>query len=127
MIQELRKYVTILKPERGNGTVLFDIKDLTDSVEYLFKDQKKFQILDTDPTIIRIKSLQSYLRTLLQTNEITKTEFDLMRPKNAKPSRANGPPKIHTEFFNVPKFRPIIDTTGTSHCLVGTYLASLLY
>ena len=51
MIQELRKYVTTLKPERGNGTVLFDIKDLTDSVEYLFKDQKKFQILDTDPTI----------------------------------------------------------------------------
>ena len=50
-----------------------------------------------------------------------------MRPKNAKPSRANGPPKIHTEFFNVPKFRPIIDTTGTSHCLVATYLASLLY
>ena len=41
MIQELRKYVTILKPERGNGTVLFDIKDLTDSVEYLFKDPKK--------------------------------------------------------------------------------------
>ena len=127
IIQELRKNVAILKPDRGNGIVLFDTKDYTNSVEHLFKDPKRFQILDTDPTITRMKSLQSYLRTLLQKNEITKTEFDLMRPKNAKPARAHGLPKIHKEFLNIPKFRPIIDTTGTSHCLVGRYLASLLY
>ena len=49
-----------------------------------------------------------------------------MRPKNAKPARAHGLPKIHKEFSNIPKFRPIIDTTGTTHCLVGKYLANLL-
>ena len=87
--------------------------------------EHKFQILDTDPTVTRMKSLQSYLRTLLKRNEITKTEFDMMRPKNAKPARAHGLPKIH-KFSNIPKFRPIIDTTGTPHCLVGKYLASLL-
>ena len=123
----MRKHVAILKPDKGNGIVIFDIKDYTNSVEHLFKDPKRFQILDTDPTITRIKSLQSYLRTLLQRNEITKAEFDLMRPKNAKPARAHGLPKIHKEFLNIPKFRPIIDTTETSHCLVGKYLASLLY
>ena len=73
-----------------------------------------------------MKSLQSYLRTLLKRNEITKDEFDMIRPKNAKPARAHGLPKIHKEFSNIPKFRPIIDTTGTTHCLVGKYLASLL-
>ena len=42
-----------------------------------------------------------------------------MRPKNAKPARAHGFHKIHNEFSNIPKFRPIIDTTGTTLCLVG--------
>ena len=50
-----------------------------------------------------------------------------MRPKNAKPARAQGLPKIHKELLNIPKFRPINDTTGTSYSLVGKYLASLLY
>ena len=127
IIEELYKHVAILKPDKGNGIVLFDIKDYTNSVEHLFKDPKKFQILDTDPTITRMKLLQSYLRTLLHRKEITKAKFDLMRPKNAKPARVHGLPKIHKEFLNIPKFRPIIDTTGTSHCLVGKYLASLLY
>ena len=73
-----------------------------------------------------MKSLQSYLRTLLKRNEITKAEFDMMRAKNAKSARAHELPKIHKELSNIPKFRPIIDTTGTTHCLVGKYLASLL-
>ena len=71
-------------------------------------------------------SLQSYLRTLLKRNEMTKDEFDMIRPKNAKPARAHGLAKVHKEFSNISKFRPIIDTTGTTHCLVGKYLASLL-
>ena len=47
--------------------------------------------------------------------------------KNAKPARAHGLLKINKEYLNIPKFRPIIDTTGTSHCLVGNYLTGLLY
>ena len=126
IIQQLRKHVTILKPDKGNGIVLLDIKDYTNSVKHLFEDPKKFQILDKDTTITRMKSLQSYLRTLLKRNEMTKDEFDMIRPKNAKPARAHGLPNIYKEFSNIPKFRPIIDTTGTTHCLVGKYLASLL-
>ena len=41
--------------------------------------------------------------------------------------RKHGFPKIHTEISNIPKFRPIIGTTGTSHCLVDKYLVSLSY
>ena len=62
----------------------------------------------------------------MKRNEITKAEFDIMRPKNTKPAGAHGLPKIHKEFSNIPKFRLIIDTTGTTHCLVGKYLANLL-
>ena len=49
-----------------------------------------------------------------------------MKLKNAKPARVHLLPKIHKEFTNVPKFRPIIDTTGTTHCLVGKFLSQLL-
>ena len=72
-------------------------------------------------------TLQNYLRNLCNRGEISKTEFDQMRPNNAKPARAHGLPKIHKTFTNFPKFRPIIDTTGSSHYLVGKYLAQLLY
>ena len=50
-----------------------------------------------------------------------------MRPQNSKPARAHGLPKIHKRYDNLPKFRPIVDTTGTSHYKVGEYLTNLLY
>ena len=50
-----------------------------------------------------------------------------MRPNKAEPARAHGLPKNHKFFLNIPKFRPIIETSGTSHCLVVIYLPSLLY
>ena len=114
-----------MKSDKGNGIALLDIKDYSNSVEHLFKDRKKFQIVDTDTTVTWMKSLQSYLRTLLKRNEITKAEFDMMRPKNARPARAHGLLKIHKGFSNIPKFKPTFDTTGTNHYLVGKYLANL--
>ena len=72
-------------------------------------------------------TLQNYLRNLCNRGEISKVKFDQMRPKNAKPARAHGLPKMHQTFTSIPKFRPIIDTAGSSHYLVGKYLAQLLY
>ena len=72
-------------------------------------------------------TLQNYLRNLCNRGEISKVEFDQMRPKNAKPARAHGLPKIHKSFTNIPKFRPIIDITGFNQYLVVKYLAQLLY
>ena len=70
-------------------------------------------------------TLQNYLQNLCNRGEISKAEFDQIRPNNAKPARAHGLPKIYKTFTNIPKFRPIIDTTGSSHYLVGRYLAQL--
>ena len=72
-------------------------------------------------------TLQNYLRNFCSRGEISKIEFDQMRPKNAKPVRSHGFPKIHKTCTNFPKFRPIINTTGSSQHLVGKYLAQLLY
>ena len=72
IIQELLKHVAILKSDKGNSIVLFNIRNYINSVDHLFKDPKKFQILHTNPTITRMKSLQGYLRTQLQKSEIAK-------------------------------------------------------
>ena len=39
-----------MKPDKGNGMVLLNNKDYTESVENLFKDTKKFRILESDNT-----------------------------------------------------------------------------
>ena len=71
-------------------------------------------------------TLQNYLRNLCNKGEI-KVEFDQMRPTNVKPARVHGLPRIYKNVINIPKFRPIIDTTGSIHYLVGKCLAQLLY
>ena len=71
--------------------------------------------------------LQNYLRNLCNRKEISKAEFDQMRPKNAKPVSDRGLPKIHETFTNIPKFRSIIETTGSIHYPLGKYLAQLLH
>ena len=73
-----------------------------------------------------MKSLQNYLTKIHDRGELTKDEFNLCRPKNAKPAKAHGLPKIHKSFDRIPKFRPIIDTTGSTYYFVGKFLASLL-
>ena len=72
----------------------------------IFKDQTIFKILDKDPAI----TLQ-HLQNLCNRGEISKTDFDQIRSKNAKPAKAHGHPKIHKTFANITKFRTIIDTT----------------
>ena len=52
--------------------------------------------------------------------------YDKIRTKFAKLARAQGLPKIHKLFQIVSSFRPIIDTTGTTHYSVVKYLSELL-
>lgn len=92
----------------------------------LFSDTKKFKQLDEDPTHTRLATLQSYLCKLLERGEITQEVYDEIRPQSAKIARAHGQPKVHKTFNRVPPFRPIIDTTGSTHYKVGQYLTNLL-
>ncbi|XP_066931458.1 uncharacterized protein [Clytia hemisphaerica] len=126
LIKNLRKSIAILKPDKGNGIVLIDIADYQYSIDSLFADKAKFRKVNVDPTASRLTSIQRYLKTLLNRNEIDENEYKDMRPKNAKPARAHGLPKIHKKYEHLPKFRPIVDTTGTTHYSVGKYLTNLL-
>ena len=126
IIRRLHEQVVILKPDKGQGVVLINKKDYVKSMETLFADRNKFKLVDQDPTITRVNTIQSYLNTLFNRNEITEEEKKLMRPKGGNRARARGLPKIHKEYESLPKFRPIIDTIGTPYHGIGTFLKNLL-
>ncbi|XP_066910788.1 uncharacterized protein [Clytia hemisphaerica] len=126
IIKNLNKNLAILKPDKGNGIVLLDKPVYRAALDKLFSDTKKFKKVDSDPTFTRLRTIQRYLNTIKKREEINPDEYKEMRPKSAKPARAHGLPKTHKTFETVPKFRPIIDTTGSTHYKVGKYLTKLL-
>ena len=125
ILNELIVNYSILKPDKGNGIVIMHRSDYIISVEGLFSDTSKFRQLPTDPTPIRLSTLQNYLSKLLNRGEISESEYFLLRPKHAHVGRAHAVPKIHKQYTTLPKFRPIVDTTNTTHYNVGKYLSNL--
>ena len=126
LIRKLKERYVILKPDKGSGIVLLNITDYRQSVEILFQDPAKFKRVELDPTISRLSTIQQYLLKLRNRGEIDEDEYTKMRPKAAHVSRAHGTPKIHKPYQHLPKFRPIIDTTGSPYQGVGKYLSTLL-
>ena len=103
------------------GIVVMKRSDYISSVASLFSDASRSKLLDTDPTLTRPNSLQSFLCTLRQRGEISQSDYDFLRPKAAHFGRAYGLPKVHKHYNDSPPFRPIIDTTGTPHYNVGKW------
>ena len=121
ILNKLTVNYSILKPDKGNGIVIINRSDYIIAVECLFSDTSKFRQLPTDPTPTRLNTLQNYLSKLLNQGEISESEYSLLRPKHA-----HAVPKIHKQYTTLPKFRPIVDTTNTTHYNVGKFLSNLL-
>ena len=105
----------ILKPDKGEGAVIVSRVDYETSMQELFSNRKRFRIIKEDLTATRLSSVQRYLRNLQKRGEINEATYQSIRPQSAKPARAHGLPKMHKPFEDTPKFRPITDTTGTTH------------
>ena len=125
--KNFRKELVILKPDKGNGVVLVQTIDYYNAVENLFTDSSKFKQIYNGPTPTRLTSLQRYLKQLNKRGELPDAVYNTIRPKHAKIARAHGLPKVHKAFDDVPPFRPIIDTMGTTHSSVEKYLPEVLY
>ena len=128
ILKDLRKRVAILKPDKGNGVVLIKLTDYQTNITALFSDPTKFSKFNNDPSLTQLllASLQNYLRTIHNRNEIDDDTYNTIRPQSTKRARAHGLPKTHKSFDNSPTFRPIIDTTGTAYQPLAKYLSSLL-
>ena len=126
ILKKLRKNFAILKPDKGNGIVLINKPDYVLCMQSIFDDRDKFREVKTDNSTTLVKSLQNYLCTLESRFEISSEEKSDMRSMSGVVARAHGLPKIHKKFDLLPKFRPIIDTTGTAYSHVGRFLSTLL-
>ena len=92
----------------------------------MFSDRLKFKLIQKDPTLTRLKTVQNYVNTMFKRNEISEEEKKQLRPMAAQLGRAHGLPKTHKAYANLPSFRPIIDTTSTPYYNIGRFLLSLL-
>ena len=126
ILKKLRESFAILKPDKGNGIVLINKTDYLSCMQSIFDDRRKFKEVVTDNSTTLVRSLQNYLCTLESRFEISSEEKSAMRSMSGVVARAHGLPKIHKKFDLLPKFRPIIDTTGTAYSHVGRFLSTLL-
>ena len=49
-----------MKPDKGQSIVSINRDDYNNSLEKLFNDTSRFQLLDHDPTIRNLSTVQSY-------------------------------------------------------------------
>ena len=94
----------ILKPDKGQGIALINRDNYNNSLQNLFNHTSKFQLLDHDPTIPNLSTVQSYLNTLYKRQEIALEDKNAMRPKFAQVGLAHGLPKIHKNYDHLPPF-----------------------
>ena len=64
VLRSLKKRCMILKPDKGQGIVVVNKKDYYDSLDQLFNDPTKFEILNEDPALRNLSAIQRYLNTL---------------------------------------------------------------
>ena len=126
IIQNLREKVMILKPDIGQGNVLVNKDDYIRNTECLFRKKRKFQVLDKDPTLQSLNTVQNYLNTLFNRGKISNDDKKRMRPKFSQIGRAHGLPKTHKKFEVLLPFRPKVDTTNRPYYGITKFLANLL-
>ena len=61
IIQNLRKKIMILKPDKGQGIVFVNKDGYIRNIVCLFSDKTKFQVLDKDPTFHFLNTVNNYL------------------------------------------------------------------
>ena len=93
---------------------------------WLFSDKSKFKVVNEDPTLRNLSTVQNYLNNLFSRGEITEEQKKEMRLKFSHIVRAHGLPKIHKQLDRTPSFLPIVDTRNTLHYEIGQFLAKLL-
>ena len=92
----------------------------------LYSVRSKFKVIQKDPTLTPLKTVQNYVNTMLKRNEIFEEEKKQLRPMAAQLGRTYELPKTHKAYANLPSFRPYIDTTCTPYYNICKFLSSLL-
>ena len=103
-----------MKPNEGNGVLIFDRKLYDNAIQEIISDTK-FEKLSKYLTLKREASLQRFLRKLKQKKIFNENEYDKLYPSGSAPARIYGTPKMHkfscSDSFS--KFLPIASSIHT--------------
>ena len=92
MIQDLRKHVVIVKPDKGSGIVLLDIEAYNTSLMHLFSDSAKFKPITHDPTNSRLVAYKIiYLNCLIMARYQKKHTKKYAQRVHTLPARTERP------------------------------------
>ena len=120
------KNIVIMKPDKGNGIVIFNKFDYTKKMEEIISDSTKFKIINEDwfRVILRQEDkVNRFLAKLLKEGHIDQAVHDHLRLSSSAPGVMYGLPKIHKD--NVP-FRPILSSIGTAGYKISKFLLPFL-
>jgi len=91
-------------------------------------DNTKFNKINSDPTHLRERQLQRFLRKLKGKGLISNELYNDIYPSGSQPARMYGLPKLHKVTNNCTQipFRPIVSSLGTYNYKLAKYLCDLL-
>ena len=121
--------IVILQPDKGDGTVIMDRAVYIRKIFEIIKDWTKLKEWSTDPTIIKERKLQRFLRSMKYKNIFTKENYEKIYPSGSKPGFIYVTPKIHKlkhNNMNDLSLRPITSSIGTYNYNLAKFLSSLL-
>ena len=74
------------------------------SLERLFSNKLKFEVINDDLTSCNLSAVQNYLNLLFSQREISYEQNREMRSKFSQTGRAHGLPDTHKNFDTLPGF-----------------------
>ena len=130
ILNQLRKNkdFVFLKPDKGNGIVIFNRANYDKGILDIISESRKFKELANDLTICREGKLQRFLRDLKNNGKIDKDVYSQIYPTGSQPGRIYGLPKMHKSQSSnvVPPFRPIVSSLNTYNSHLAKFLCNLL-
>ena len=130
VLQNLRKNkdIVITKLDKGNGVAILDLKLYNNAIEEIISDTSKFKMLNEDPTLKHVASLQHSLCKLKQKTFFNEIEYNKLHPSGSAPACIYGTFKMHkfSSSDSFPKLHSIVSSIGTFHYNLTCFLCDIL-
>ncbi|CAF4999366.1 unnamed protein product [Rotaria sp. Silwood1] len=115
--------ILITKPDKGRGVVILDRNDYIEKLENILSDNRKFKLLNEEPTISRENALTTVLRQMKNDEYLAQQEYKYIKPVGSVPARLYGLPKVYKD--NVP-LRSILSCIKSYNYKLGKFLANII-
>ena len=118
--------IVILKPDKGNGTVIMDKTEYQEKINTILGDPSKFLKVDKDPYKSNINledKVNRILHKLHKSGSISKGIMQSLQASGSTPGLLYGLPKVHKEGHPL---RPILSAIGTANYNIAKYLVPIL-